>query len=796
MRITSRILYAMGRRLLIAGVVLASLVSAGRPAWGEGGAQQRSAVATPYPILFVTQIPIPEDFTTIGSVFGNHDPQLQSVGRGGDLWIRYPDGTLRNLTAEAGFGMTGFQGADSIAVRDPSVHWSGEKALFSMVIGAPIEQYVWETYHWQIYEISGLSQGETATITLVPGQPADTNNITPIYDSNDRIIFSSDRPRDGQPHLYPQLDEYEEAATASGLWQLDPASGALRLLNHAPSGDFTPFVDSFGRVVFTQWDHLQRDQQADADNENALNGLPCDYCTFNWSGEEPDAVPLETRAEVFPEPRAEHDLSGTNLWGHTFNHFFPWSMNQDGSELETLGHIGRHELHGYIPPSLTDDPNLVEYYGQFPRFNPNEIDNFLQIVEDPATPGRYIGIDAPEFYTHASGQIVSIDAPPGLDADHMAVTYITHRDTASYTDDPSPDHSGHYRDPLMLSDGALIVAHTAETRAAGNDGTREFPIPRYRFRLKTLNTAVNGYYEADQPLTAGINKSVSYWDPDVLVTYSGEMWELQPVEVRSRPRPTASTASLPAPELNAFSQAGVNPEALRSYLTANNLALIVTRDVTTRDDFDRQQPFNLRVEGGGAQTVGALGAIYDVAYMQLFQADLIRGLGGTDDPRAGRRVLAQPLHDPSAQNPPVGGPFGSVAIASDGSVAAIVPAGRALTWQLTDSAGEGVVRERYWLTFQPGEMRVCTSCHGLSEFDQAGNGPPVNTPAALVQLLGWWNCPDFDGSGLVDAADLGAIAGHWGAASTDPRFDRDGDGRISVVDVMLVAGRWGEVCSA
>ena len=141
-------------------------------------------------------------------------------------------------------------------------------------------------------------------------------------------------------------------------------------------------------------------------------------------------------------------------------------MNQDGSELETLNHIGRHELHGYIPPSLTDDPNLVEYYGQFPRFNPNAIDNMLQIVEDPATPGRYIGIDAPEFYTHASGQVISIDAPPGLDADHMAVTYITHRDTASYTDDPSPDHSGHYRDPLMLSDGVLVAAHTAETREA------------------------------------------------------------------------------------------------------------------------------------------------------------------------------------------------------------------------------------------------------------------------------------------------------------------------------------------
>jgi len=127
-------------------------------------------------------------------------------------------------------------------------------------------------------------------------------------------------------------------------------------------------------------------------------------------------------------------------------------------------------------------------------------------------------------------------------------------------------------------------------------------------------------------------------------------------------------------------------------------------------------------------------------------------------------------------------------------VAAFVPARRAVTWQLTDADGGGVVRERYWLTLQPGEMRVCTACHGLNEFDQAGNGPAANTPAALVQLLGWWSCPDFDASGEVDAADLAAIAALWGTPSIDPRFDRDGDGRISVVDVMLVAGRWGEVC--
>ena len=43
-----------------------------------------------------------------------------------------------------------------------------------------------------------------------------------------------------------------------------------------------------------------------------------------------------------------------------------------------------------------------------------------------------------------------------------------------------------------------------------------------------------------------------------------------------------------------------------------------------------------------------------------------------------------------------------------------------------DSAGTGVVRERYWLSFQPGEIRVCTSCHGLNSKDQAGQSTPTN----------------------------------------------------------------------
>ena len=721
---------------------------------GVTGVAQGPPVATPYPILFVTQVPVPQDFATIGAVFGNHRASLDSVARGGDLWIRYPDGSLKNLTAAAGFGASGFQGATAIAVREPSVHWSGGKAVFSMVVGGTDQRYKYQEWRWQLYEVDGLGADDTPVITKVANQPVSYNNVSPTYGTDDRILFTSDRPRGGDAHLYPQLDEYEETPVVSGIWNLDPASGDLFLVQHSPSGSFSPQVDSFGRVVYVRWDHLQRDQQADADSRGST--FYGTYGTFNYADESSSAARLSSRTEVFPEPRSSRTdlLAGSNVVGHTFNDFFPWMVGEDGSGEETLNHVGRHEFLGYFDVSFNDDSNLTYHHSQSPRVNPNTIAGFIQIKESAAAPGTYFGIDAPEFSTHASGQIVSTYGPPGVNADQMAISYVTHRDTSSYTDTPSPNHSGLYRNPLPLSDGRLVSVHTPETRRDQNTGTTANPGSRYDLRL-TLLKQVGGVYVPDQRLTAGITKTLTYWSPDVLVSYSGPLWELDPVEVRPRPRPARHIAPLPAQEHQVLAEQGITPQRLQDYLRANDLALIVSHDVTTRDHADKQQPFNLRVAGGSAQTIGAGGKVYDVAFLQIIQADQIRGIGGTANPRQGRRVLGQFLHDPRARNPVIAGaPPGSVAIAADGSVAAFVPARRALSWQLTDAAGVPVVRERFWLTMRPGEVRVCASCHGVNTKDQAQHlGDPANTPQALRQLLAYWT-QHLEGDGPVPSVAL------------------------------------------
>ena len=727
--------YRSDPRLTCLGALLCTL--AALPVGPTRAAETRPAVL-PNPILFVTQVPVPGDFATIGSVFANHQGGMQSVARGGDLWIRYADGSRRNLTAEAGFGNAGQQGEGAIAVRDPAVNFAGDKAVFSMLIGAPTAQYQVGEWFWQLHEVSGFGQGQAVTITRVPGQPADCNNVEPAYASDGSLVFASDRPRDGRRHLYPQLDEYESTPSTSGLWKLAP-DGALTLLQHSPSGSFGPLVDSFGRIIFTRWDHLQTDQQAAADADAESEGEPSVYGTFDYASEVPAAARGPRAPEVYPE--ALTAIPGSGLNGHRFNFFFPWQLNQDGSAEETLNHVGRHELHSYFAQSFIDDPSLDEFIDDISgRTNPNPVENMLQLAEDPNQAGRYYAIDAPEFYTHASGQLVSIAAAPSANPDDLVITYHAPRSAAGLHESAPAAFPGRYRDPLPLSDGQFVAAWTDQWAYAYNAGTRENPVSNYAFRLQRLSLGA-GTATPVEALTPGISKSVSYWDPDVLVSYSGPLWELSPVEVRSRAVPplTVEPPLLPA-EADVFADAGVDPAVFRAFLRARGLGVLVSRNVTARDDADRQQPYNLRVPGG-VQTIGSAGPPRDITWMQFFQADLLRGMGGTADPRDGRRVLARPLHDAAAlafMPPTPGAPEGSVKIGSDGSIAALVPAQRAMSWQSTTPAGDPVVRERYWINVQPGEIRTCDGCHGINRDNQAGAPAAQNEALALRDLLLWW----------------------------------------------------------
>jgi len=613
-------------------------------------------------------------------------------------------------------------------VRDPAVHWNGAKVIFSMVVGAATQQYQVGTYRWQLYEITGLGVGQTPVISKVPNQPSAYNNVAPTYATDESIIFVSDRPRDDTVrHTYPQRDEYESSPVNSGLWKLNPSNGDLAILDHSPSGNFNPSIDSFGRVIFTRWDHLQRDQQ----------NAGVQYGAFNYDTEI-GTTQTQSKAEVFPEPRSNADpdrQANVNLF--TINQFFPWTMNEDGTGLETLNHVGRQEIGLYSERSFNDDSNVQEFYGQYATgANQNEFTIFLHIKEDPTTPGTYLGTNCQEFATHAAGQLLSINGAPGVNPDNMQVTYLTHPATSGASNSPPAEHTGLYRDPLPLSNGKLLASHTSEAREDTDVGASGAPLSRYSFRLKLLAKS-GAYFQPSSLVTSGISKSVSFWSPDQMTVYSGILWEMMAVELVQRTRPSALVAELPSVEANVISGLGVSVAELQEYLRSQNLALIVSRNVTTRDRNDRQQPTNLRVEGGGAESLPRSGKIYNIAQMQFFQGDLIRGYTGGS---GGRRVIAQPMHSVAEGINPIfaGAAVNSTQIAEDGSMAAFVPARRALTWHMAGSDGTAVVRERYWVTFQPGEIRVCASCHGINTADHLGNPAPSNPPLALTRLIAHW----------------------------------------------------------
>ncbi len=693
--------------------------------------------------MFVTQTPLSADFANVVSTFGNHRGGTGHAPRGGDLYIRYGDGTLRNVTQELGFGVNS---GEEIAVRDPHVHWDGGKALFSMVVGGTTMNDYTPVY-FQIYEVTGIGKGETAQIRKL-AQPNDYNNVAPCYGTDDRIIFTSDRPRNGDRDLYPQLDEYESTPTVSGLWVMDTDGSNLKILDHSPSGDFDPFVDSFGRVLFTRWDHLQRDQQADGDIVSIINGGSGSYDVVTYDSEDSDTNhALAPGDETFPEQRGQYGQNAPNpTWddmqatenGHRFNVFFPWMIHEDGAELETLNHIGRLELSSYIPSARNYLPEAYSFLT--PR-----IQNFMQICESPTRPGYYYAVNCPEFFTHSAGQVVGLYGPPGMNADDMAIEYVTHEETANAIDDNDsrpPGHAGLFRNPLAASDGTLWAVHSdSPYQDAGTIADPGSPAPRpyssrYNFNIRQLVPGgPNGAMVPGLRLTAPINKSIQYFDNYRYrtVSYSGPMWELQPVEIKSRPRPSARTAEIPAIEQNMLltqlgGPSGLN--ALRTYLETNSLALLISRDVTQRAD--EQQDINLKIHWSSHETAESGSTPKEIAWMQLYEGLQLRGYD-----RDGRRVLARPIDD--ALNPAESGaPEGAVKLGDDGSMAAFVPAERALSWQTAELNGDGAVRERYWVTFKAGEIRVCANCHGINNTDVFGQTSPTNEPQALTRLLDWW----------------------------------------------------------
>jgi hypothetical protein len=742
-----------------------------------------NALTLTNPIVFVTQVQMPREnngnvsntFVSVVSPFGNHVADTEHAGRGGDLMLLTTNLGLVNLTRRAGFGTNGVQDGIGIGVRDPAIHWLGKKMIFSMVVGAPTNVNDATEFRWQLYEVTNLAAviADTNTIPAivkVPNQPTNYNNVNPTYATDDRIIFMTDRPFGGATNLYPQLEEYRGKPAVTGTYSLDPVSGNLRVLNHTPSGAFNPFVDSFGRVIETRWDHLVQDANATDDRlQRENNGA------FTFSTEAANAVALPIVAESFPEPR-NYDYTNraaTGVSGNAFNLFLPWMLPESGGEEEIINHIGRHEFTSVgMTNSFIADTNLTWFNTLAQRSaagvtaaNTNLFESIFQITEDPRTNGTYYGVDSPDFNPtagmHTSGRIIGLVGPPSLNPNSMTVFYVT-----------ATGGGLNYRNPLPMSDGKLISAVTPVLGAGfdTNQGTATFPRSSHTYRLMLLtNSAASPFYFTNKFLiTSQLSNNAVYWANGLRVNQTNALWELQPVEVRSRPVPAPWNPGVTSIEQTVFATANVDMKTFQADLANRGLALVVSRNVTARDGNDKQQPYNLRIPGG-TNSIANSGKVYDITHLQFLQADYLRGYtnGPTGGPVPGRRVLATPMHDSAAFNyasSKTAAPIGGTELMPDGSQATIVPANRAVTWQLTGTnANDSVVKERYWVTFRPGEVRTCANCHGINAGDQLGRPAPTNAPLALQKLLQFWKTNSANAYTLT--VSNGSGSGNFGAGS-------------------------------
>jgi cytochrome c553 len=728
-----------------------------------------------HPILFSLIVPplIDNNFGHQLETFTNHLTGMQvQAPRGGDLCMIDAAGNLRYLTKEAGYGIASgqIQAENAIAVRQPSVHWTGTKALFSMVVGGPTEAYDqdYRANKWQIYEITNLTHvvnGAIPSITKIANQPP-YHNISPIYGSDDQIIYTSDTPLFGMTHTYPQLDEYESSETNTGIFKLNPITGKVIHLTHSPSGDFDIQLATDGRIISTRWEHLKRDQQANSHRAGQDLWQPVSYANEASNASiinapaikdgKPYADSEGTPYEIFPEA-FEHFVEGVNIAPnrdpnealHDFNEFLPWEISEHGEGHQTVNHIGRHEFGGVFQPgSKLDDSNLVYNLGNLSQNTLRDTigsdAGIFQIKEDPRAgyEGTFYGAWSEEFSHFASGRIFEFSLPIGRNPQDMELIDWTNSDIDNET-----NNLGHFRNPLMTMDGTMLASHTPQSGLFDENNP-------YTFRLvkmikKNTNASDTEHIPSLPLLGNAIEREIVYWgDSEQPITTTIEMSETGIVEVISRAQPnTLPKHPINPIEKSVLNEEGIDEQKLRAWMVDNNLALIAIRNMTERDAGEQQQPFNLRVPNG-VSTIPTSGKTYDISHFQIFSAELIRGYGMLD--LKGRRTLATPLRNTEAtpnlmttnlfdNNPPV---ESAIKIELDGSVAAFVPATRALSWQSIAPDGEAIVRERQWLTFAPGEIRTCEGCHGINDKAHSGNTTPQNKPLALRYLLRKWKNRD------------------------------------------------------
>lgn len=125
------------------------------------------------------------------------------------------------------------------AVRDPQVHYDGEKILFSYRPGGT------DCFH--LYEVSVDGSG----LRQLTDGPFD--DLEPVYLPDGDIIFCSTRAKRWVPCWYTQV---------ATLHRCDGNGKNIQLLSSNIEQDNTPWVLPDGRILYTRWEYVDRSREA------------------------------------------------------------------------------------------------------------------------------------------------------------------------------------------------------------------------------------------------------------------------------------------------------------------------------------------------------------------------------------------------------------------------------------------------------------------------------------------------------------------------------------------------------
>ncbi|MFH1718598.1 MAG: hypothetical protein ABIF19_14685, partial [Planctomycetota bacterium] len=230
--------------------------------------QREALIANPLvsgrPILFVARAQYKSDHHNTATMFKTGEINTNSFKGGGAIkTIDFAAGGKTKTLIETREGL----------VRDPEVHFDGERIVFSM------RKDITDDYH--IYEISADGTG-LRQLTSVPG----VADFDPMYAPDDSIVFSSTR----EPK-YCMCNRH----IMGNLFRMDPDGANIHQIGKSTLHEGHASLMPDGRILYDRWEYVDRNF-GDAQGLWTVNPDGTNHCVYwgnnTWS---PGAV-IDARA--------------------------------------------------------------------------------------------------------------------------------------------------------------------------------------------------------------------------------------------------------------------------------------------------------------------------------------------------------------------------------------------------------------------------------------------------------------------------------------------------------------------